>query len=67
VAVAGQMRALVDDMHRMTFLRQLAGNDRAAESGADAEVGFHRASLKFQEAGSSFKCSEESEEDEEDF
>jgi hypothetical protein len=38
-------------MHRMTFLRQLAGNHRAAESGTDAEVGFHRASLKFQALG----------------
>jgi hypothetical protein len=46
-------------MHRMTFLRQLAGNHRAAESGADAEVGFHRTSLKFQDAGSSFKCEED--------
>jgi hypothetical protein len=46
-------------MHRMPLLRQLAGNHRAAESGTDAEVGFHRPSLKFQEAGSSFKCEED--------
>jgi hypothetical protein len=38
-------------MHRIALLRQLAGNHRAAESGTNAEVGFHRASLKFQALG----------------
>jgi len=38
VAVAGKMRAFIDDMHRMPLLRQFAGNYRAAESGTDAEI-----------------------------
>jgi hypothetical protein len=32
----------------MTFLRQLAGNHRAAESGTDAKEGGHGGSFKFQ-------------------
>ena len=38
VAVAGKMRAFIDDMHRMPLLRQFAGDDRTAEAGANAEV-----------------------------
>jgi hypothetical protein len=46
-------------MHRMTFLRQLAGNDRAAESGTDAEVRGHEGRLGGRGGGSSFKCEED--------
>ena len=38
MAVAGDVWALIDDMHRMPLLRQFAGNYRAAESGTDAEI-----------------------------
>jgi hypothetical protein len=41
VAVASNVRALVDEIHRMPLLRQFSGDDRAAESGSKAEVVCH--------------------------